>query len=335
MTDVAEGSFLSGTAAKAEEMLGTIEQQSLTTSIAPVETPAPTPESSPVETTTQTQVADPPSFTTIDPTVQDVRVKIKVNGEEKLVDPKEYSEIIQRTDVWTQRLQAVAQQRKELEEHYARREAEILQAAQAVQLAREEMGRQVNPYAQLLQQMQQQPQPQNPNEVATLGEMQQYLAQMSQQFQQQLDAQTQQSQQQLQQELHNERVRLQQEQNRAYFSSALSQIMSGDDGKLLLELSPDAEAQIRFRTAKMDPKTPQEAVEFAGRIVADWASNVKGRFAQQHTQSKVSEAKKVMEAPGTAASAPAPAPINKQPALKRDGSVDWAALRARAESFLE
>jgi hypothetical protein len=336
---------------RAEQMLADMEQASLAAEqqVQTVSEPPITQQAAPItpETGTQPQavtqppVVEQPQYQVIDPTQADIRVKIVVDGQEKLVNPKEYTEDVQRHDVWTQRMQAVAQQRQQLEQHYTQREAELIQAAQAIQLARQEMS-QNNPYAQMIQQVQQQQAvTRNPNEIATLGEVQQQLVQMQQQFQQSLQQQGQQAQLEIQQRLNQERESYEQESRRQMFTQGMTQLMGGENGKFLLEVNPLSEAEVRFEVAKLSPRNPQEALQFAETYVAKRAEQLRGRLtsssqtaSQTLKQEAVKKAQVVMEAPGVG-SAPPPGPQWKQPALKRDGSVDWDTLRARAEAMLE
>jgi hypothetical protein len=83
----------------------------------------------------------------------------------------------------------------------------------------------------------------------------------------------------------------------------------------------------------MGPTNTDEAIAHLNTYTKGWVEKVRGHFNQQQTQTAVQTAKTVMEPPSGH-----PAPIAAQPkpvALKKDGSIDWDALRARALSIME
>jgi hypothetical protein len=260
----------------------------------------------------------------------DTPVEIVVNGESKIVTAKEYKEILQRTDIWTQRMQAVAQQRKELENYAAQREAQILEAARAVQMARQEL-QQVPQNPQ--QQSQEPPRTLNPNEIATLGEVQQALAALQQRHQQELAQREQALRQELAASMQQAEQHAVVQQDRVKFTSAVKELMQTEDGRLLTEVNPVAEAWVRFQTLQLGPENVDQAIDFARKVFADGVGKVKGRFTQQQTQQAVAQAKVVMEPPAGAAPALQSAP--QKIALKKDGSVDWDALRAKALAIMD
>jgi len=266
----------------------------------------------------------------------DTPIRIKVNGEEKIVTAKEYTEILQRTDVWTQRLQALAQQRKEYEENAAQREAQIIEAARAVQLARQELAAQQPNLIQQLQQLaaqNQEQQRQNPNEIATLGEVQQQIQALIGQIQQQQQTERQQLAEQFNAQIEQAKIQAQIERDKAVFTSEISKLMSSEDGKLFSELVPHAEAAIRYNTMQLQPKDVNEAIDFARKVFEDQVGKIKGRFAQQTTKTEVAKAKVVLEPPQ--GSAPALQTSQPKIAFNKDGSVNWEALRNKAMTYLQ
>jgi hypothetical protein len=263
----------------------------------------------------------------------DTPVRIKVDGVEKVVKMSEYKEILQRTDVFTQRQQALARAREELAQHYAQREAQLQQAAQQIQSARQQQG---NPVEQLVQALQQSQTPQrktDPNEIATLGEVQQMAQALAEQYAQARQQDNQAVQQLLEQRAQQVRQELEVAQDQKKFSSAILNTLSSEDGQLLAEVSPEVEAQLRYRTLQMGPESVDQAIEFLGQITKEWAGKVRGKFTVQQKQQEVAKALNVMEAPSGA-----PVPVAKSgPVIPVDkyGNVNIKALQAQALSLME
>lgn len=303
---------------KAEQMLGAMEAQVAPEQAQTVETPA------------QVQVTPEPAPTFGDDTV----VKVKIDGVEKDVPLKELKNGYSRESVFTQRMQTLGQQRQELENYFAQQQAQIVEQQRALQLAQQELQRQ-NPLAQLQELVQRQnaPKPRNPDEIATLGEIQQAQQALAQHIQQM----RQQDQQAFQQAL----ARMQQEsqaefairQDQAKFTSALREVLGSEDGQLLSEISPQAESIIRFQTFQQGPQDVDEAIKVMKEYVDGWAGQVKGRLQAQQKAAQVSQAKTVME---PAAGSTAPTILQQKPQImKKGGGVDYEALYRRAVNLLE
>lgn len=269
----------------------------------------------------QTEQSAPPTLN------DDLEVVVKVDGKEQKVKFGELKNGYSRESTFTQRMQTLGQQRRQLEEYFAAQQAQLLQQAQAVQLAQQTL-QQVN-------RPQQQPvAPQiNPNDIATVGELQQAMQQLVQQVQQarqqdqqRLQAELAQAQQQLAQEL---AVRRDQER----FSTALDAFMKSDDGQLLNEINPFAADAIIFQTMQTAPDSTDEAIKNMNLIAKEWAQKVKGRVQTQSVRQEVVKAKTVMEPPvGT------PAATIQQPkptVFKKDGGVDYNALFQRSLSLMD
>lgn len=297
---------------KAETMLDTLE------------TAAPTQEA-PRETT-PTVTEAPPQQSTFN---EDTLVTVKIDGQEQQVPFKELKNGYSRESTFTQRMQALAKQREELTNFFAEQQAQVAQQQRAIQMAREELQR-TNPLQQLLQmQQQQQVAPKNPNEIATLGELQAAQQAMVQQLQQL----RQQDQQALQAALARTRAEAEEsfeiKRDQARFTDAMTKLLSTDEGKLLTELNPRAESIIRFETMQMQPETVDDAIQYMTEYVKEWQGKVKGRLT---TTSAVQSARTVMEPP--AGSPPAIAQSPKIQILGKDGSVNYEGLRAKALSLL-
>lgn len=295
---------------QAEALLGTLETQATSTT----------------ETSPQVETPAAPAASVIN---DDAVVTVKIDGQEQQVPLKELKNGYSRESVFTQRMQNMAKQKSQLEQYFAEQQAQIFQQQQAIQLAREELQRS-NPLQQLLQMQQQQAPSKNPNEIATLGELQ--AAQ--QQLLQQLHQVRTQDQQAFQQALAQARQEVEQNfevrRDQARFTDELTRTLQSEDGKMLAELSPQAESIIRFETMKMGPESVDEAIVFMKKFVDEWSTKVKGRV---QTTSAVAKARTVMEPP-----AGSPAPTIQQPKVQimnKDGSVNYDNLRAKALSLLD
>lgn len=227
------------------------------------------PEPTVVETQAQSQDPSPEPAESQEPTPVDIGpdtpVKIKVDGVEKVVKMKDYQEILQRTDVFTQRQQALAKQRTELEQYYVQREAQVQQAIRAIQQAQAQM----QP-----QQAQPQTTPANPQEIATIGEMQQALQALAQQYEQARQFDQKQVQQMLEQKAQQVKEDLAVVQDQQRFNEAISKVLSSEDGQLLAEISPEAEQQLRYRTMQMGPQDVHQAIDFLSQISKEWAGKI-------------------------------------------------------------
>lgn len=262
----------------------------------------------------------------------DTPIRIKVDGVEKVVKAKDYQEILQRTDVFTQRQQALARAREELTQHFAQREAQLQQQWQLIQ----QQQPQQNPVDQLVAALQAAQQPQkksDPNEIATLGEVQQVVAQLAHQYQQARQQDNQAVQQLLEQKAKQVREDLEVVQDQKRFSSAIQNVLSSEDGKLLAEISPEAEQQLRWRTLQMGPENTDQAIDFLAQVTKEWAGRVRGKLTVQQTQQQVAKAHSVMEAPSGAVIPVAKA--GPQIPIDKYGNVNLKALHDQALSLME
>lgn len=297
---------------------------------AAAETPAPTPTSPQVAPSAPQVPASDPQPVDLSP---DTPVRIKVDGQEKIVKMSEYKEILQRTDVFTQRQQALAKAREELAQHYTQREAQIQQALQQIQLAQQSQGNPVDQLVKALQQAQAPQKAHDPNEIATLGEVQKAVREIAEQYQQARQQDNQVVQQLLEQKAQQVREELAVAQDQKRFTSAVQSALAGEDGQLLAEVSPEVEAQLRYRTLQMGPQDVDQAIEFLGQITKEWAGKVRGKLTVQQKHQEVAKALNVMEAPSGA-----PVPVAKsgpQVPVDKYGNVNLKALQAQAASLME
>ena len=106
----------------------------------------------------------------------DSLVKVKVDGVEQTVPYREFKDGIQREAAFTKRMQQLADQRREAEEVFTQRAAQLQQQAELIAYAQQQLQtRAAQPVPQAIPQS-------DPNEIATLGEVQQSLATFQQQL---------------------------------------------------------------------------------------------------------------------------------------------------------
>lgn len=328
MADSAINDAFRGTADAASALFDKIEAQASVLESGAGGTPPAAPPAAP-PTPTPPPPAAPEPLSVSD----DTPIKIKVNGEEKVVSAKEYKEILQRTDVFTQRQQGLAQQARQLEEYYAQKEAYLQQQAQALAAVEQRLAQQGDPLQRLAEALKPQPKQQDPNEIATIGEMRQAMQTLQQQLVQARQSDDQRLAQALAGQLEQVRQEMTIAADQQRFTSAVNSVLNSPDGQMLLAINPKAEAILRFETLQMGPTSTDEAIAHLNTYTKGWVEKVRGHFNQQQTQTAVQTAKTVMEPPSGH-----PAPIAAQPkpvALKKDGSIDWDALRARALSIME
>lgn len=265
------------------------------------------------------------------------KLEVILDGKPTVISVADYKAGIQREAVFTKRMQTLAEQRKQVEGELAAAAAQLQQMALAIQ-AEKAATQQSNPLAQLqklIEQQQQKPE-QDPNSIATIGELKAMLADVQKQQQEQLVGQEQKFLQTL--EAANRELQERQADARdAYkYTTALTSELNADHAKVIREqfLDPaEAEAFVRFNVAKMNPQTIDEAIEFTKQYVKGWSEHIKSKVVVQNKQQEVTKARAVLEPSN--GSAPA---IGQQAAqksfLNKDGKIDFNALRERANALL-
>lgn len=293
----------------------------------PVAAPAPAPvEAAPVvaDKATPREVGD------------DDLVKVKVDGEVKVISGKEYKDGIQREASYTKRMQALARQREEAESHFSNEYAKLYQMAQAVELAKQQLQAE-SPLAKLATQLEaQQKVERDPNTLATLGEIKAALQSQQAEFDKQLSQRDAQHQNQLATAVQSLQSMQAQARDAARFTSALEDTLASKDFAIVRSTVPSpelADAIIRFRVAQMAPESIEQGIEFMHNVVKEWADGVKTQFQADRGRADAEKARASIESP--VGSPPAPAPVAPRPGsfFKKDGTgLDWDALRLRAEA---
>lgn len=279
----------------------------------------------PVATPSTPQVLDLPD---------EALVKIKVDGVEQTVSVKDYRDGIQREASYTKRMQTLANQRKEAENVFAQKQAELSQQAQAVAYMQRQLAEQTQ-QLRAPQQAHAQPVVTDPNEIATVGEVQQALAALQQNF----AASNQTQQQQFMAALDQAGQKIREEQatqaDALKFTSAMNRTLESADYKILREVLPFPEDSLRYQVAQLDPQTMDEAIDMMENIAKEWATKVKATSTDYLTRQEVAKARAKME-PSTGTPVPMTVTTTKQASfMKKDGKLDWDALRARAQTLMD
>jgi GTP1/Obg family GTP-binding protein len=175
----------------------------------------------------------------------------------------------------------------------------------------------------------------DPNEIATLGEVQQALTALQQNFATQTQAQQQEFMRQL--EVAGQRIREEQslQSEAAKFSNALDKLLTSEDYKIINDVLPFAQDSLRFQVAQLDPQSMDEAIQMMENIAKEWVGKIRSTNTDYLRRQEVARAQAVME-PSTGSPVP---PVHVQPKagtfLKKDGTMDWNTLRQRALSMLD
>lgn len=259
---------------------------------------------------------------------EDAQVRIKVDGQEQVVPVREYKDGIQREAAFTKRMQQLADQRREAESVMAQRAAELERQAQMLAYAEQQL------------RMRQQPAPTpapvakpDPNEIATLGEVQQSLASFQAQLAQQQAVREQQFFAQLQQAGQQLREEQAVQADASRYTAALNATLDQEDFRMLRDAIPYAEESIRFQVAQLNPETIDEAIQFTDQVVKEWADKLRTSSTDYLKRQEVAKARAKMAPP--AGSPPPPSrPVTRQ-AFKKNGQIDWDVLRERSLSYLE
>jgi Fe2+ transport system protein B len=195
-----------------------------------------------------------------------------------------------------------------------------------------------NPLAKLAKQLEAQEKvEENPNTLATIGEIQKALSAHRAELEQEFARREAQQQAQQAHALHQLQVKQAQAQDAARFTSALNDTLSHKDLAVVKTVVPNpeiAEAIIRYNVAQMDPQSIEEGIEFMHSFVKQWADNVRGQQKVEDGRAAAAKARAVIEPPNGSPPAPVQAP-KPQSFFKKDGGLDWGALHQKALAQME
>lgn len=299
---------------------------------APSET-APAPAPVPAQSADSTPAA--PSLTPAEQKVLDLpddgMVRVKVDGKEELLPVTEFKSGISREAHYTQRMQQLAEQRKQAEAELATYYAQVQQQAQAVELAQQQLSQ----WAQSFQTPQpaEAPKPFDPGELATVGDVQSYVQQLDANLRQHYESREQQLMQTLSQATQQAQEQAAIQRDALTYTQGLKQVLNHPDYKLLTDIVPYAEESIRFQVAQMDPPTIEDAVRYTEQVAREWHQKLQQVSLEQQKRQQVAEARAKLEPPAGSPPAPTSAP-RPGSFFRKDGKLDWDALRTRADAMM-
>lgn len=262
---------------------------------------------------------------------EDGQIRVKIDGEEKLVPVSELRNGYSRESVFTKRMQNLADQKRQAEGELAAQYA----AVQSQQAAVEQMRQQV-----LYQMQAPAPQAYAPapvaadlGELATMGDVQSTIRQSVEQ----LDAQYRAREAQFMQSLGQATQKVQSDaavaRDAAAYNTGLSGVLSKPDYQVLKKALPFAEESIRYQVAAMDPQSMDEAISFTEQVAKEWTSTLKAQFVDAQQRHEVAKAHAKLEPP-TGSAPPPTSQYKPGSAFGKDGKFDWNALHARAQAMI-
>jgi hypothetical protein len=221
---------------------------------------------------------------------------------------------------YTRKTQEIAAQRAEAEKVYL----QLQQAQQAIQARQAILN---NPQAMIAEAQRQiaAQQPIDPNQPMTMGqgmEMAQAIAAKLQEQQQLVTQQTQQLQEEAQRYVED---RLQVANYAESINSTLNEVYQQHP---ILKVRPEMEDILRFKVAKLQPRSLEEAQQAFRQVAADEAKAYEDYFNQRQQQQVAARqtlATQGIEPPGGAAPQPS------QPSFRKpNGDLDWNKLKEAA-----
>lgn len=300
-----------------------------------------------VQTVTQPEevVADPEPVAEIQPsTVQseteaepeplelpdNARVKLKIDGVEQVVSYKEYKDILRQNATITQRMQNFAQTREEFNREAAEIAARLEAREQALAQPRSD------PAVQALVDALQgktPPKPRDPNEILTVGELQQQQAQLREEFQKLTQEQQKTFQAELQAAAQNVQQQAAQQKQRQEFFSKVDALSLKDEYKVLHEVIPHVRAHILAHLNSVAPQSMDEALELSEGWLKDRLQKFQLHSVAKEQAQQKAAAKAKMESPD--GNAPKITPTLRAEKVKsfvgKNGKPNWDAMFADAK----
>lgn len=169
----------------------------------------------------------------------------------------------------------------------------------------------------------------DPNDIATVGQIQQAQAELNRQVQaaqQQIEAQAAEREEALTR-------RIEDRQATAKLSADINTTIKGlfSEHPYIEKLIPEADQMLRYQVLQMAPKTPQETVEAFKTVFGGWVETYKSTVAEQNKSTVLAKQKLVknnIQPPGGAPPQPAPTSYKKVNKMTGKTEVDWDAIRA-------
>jgi hypothetical protein len=263
----------------------------------------------------------------------DSLVRIKVDGAEQVVKYADFKEKLQKEAVWTQRQQALAQQRRELEAWSTQQAAELQRAAELISY-KEQAFKQYDPLAKLQEALVPKPPAPNPNEIVTIGELKAHIERLETHARQTTETSQREFQRQLQDAAAGLKEQLALQQDAQQYTNHLQGVVAKAEFSPLKHVIPNFEQNLRAEVWKLAPQSTKEAYEFTEKVADSWLAAWK---ASHTTETQKADAKKAQARLEPAiGSDPRPkTAIKPGRVLNKRGNTDWAELSRRAQALIE
>lgn len=272
----------------------------------------------------------------------DQLVEVTVDGEKVTMPWKDARAGVMRQAHYTKNMQALRQEQSQFEaQRQAFTEAQQQRDALASLIQSEDLLKQflqkqyphLLQHAQAIEQAQQQV---DPNDIATVGQLQE-LAQLQQQN-------TQQFMEAFKQELQKELVTATQELETRAATAKLAESINATVNDIftehayLKEIVPDAEQVLRYQVAQLNPRTAEETLQAFKDVAAGWVENFERQVASRNKASVIQQHKlktNNIQPPGGTQVQPQPTSFQKTNPFTGKNEVDWTALNRVAMGVLE
>jgi hypothetical protein len=264
------------------------------------------------------------------------QIRVKVDGKEEIVSAKDYRDGISREAVFTKRMQTLAEQRREAEAQLAAQYAQVQREAEAIALAKQQFAAQFDALRTPASQSvapQTAPRALDPQELATLGDVNSTIEQKLEAIRNEQKSQQEAFVRALGEASQQVQTQAQLQRDTIDFTNHLQSVMSKPEYQVLNRVSPFAEEIVRQKVAAMEPRSMAEAKDFADTYVRGWYQDVTAAMVESAKRQEVAKAQARLEPPQGSAPPPV-AQFKPGDAFRKDGKFDWAALRARAEGML-
>jgi hypothetical protein len=175
----------------------------------------------------------------------------------------------------------------------------------------------------------------DPNDIATVGQVEQVAKAYAENVQQMVSR--------LEKQLEDKEAvitqRIEDKQATARLATDINSTVKAlaDEHPYITKVVPNWEEVLRYNVAQMNPQTPAEAIDAFKNVFGGWVENFKATVAETTKQVVVAKQKLVqnnIQPPGGGQVQPQPTSFQKVNPMTGKTEVDWAALRETAMGML-
>lgn len=269
-------------------------------------------------------------------------VEVTVDGEQVTMPWKDAKGGVMRQAHYTRSMQQLRQEQQQFESGRAQAVEAAQQRDALVELLRSEelmqqfLQKQYPHLARQGQALEQAQQATDPNDIATVGQLQELQAQHQ--------AHTQALLQEFRKELGNELERstyeLETRQETAKLANSVNATIADifKSHPEIEALIPNADQNLRFEVLQLAPKTAAETLDAFKQVAAGWVEKISAHQAAQKKQEVISKNKLVknnIQGPGGTQVTPQPTNFKKVNRMTGKTEVDWSALHSVAMGVLD